>query len=53
MKNLTEGSLNVGAVFEPLDYPIKFNNWEHFDKTNDNLRNKLQWVMYICEKDCD
>lgn len=53
MKTIAEQNMKVGAIFEPLDYPVKFVSFKDFDTLNPNIRNKLQWVTYGCEKECD
>lgn len=53
MKSVAEQNLTVGAIFEPVYYPVKYDNLTYFDKINNNTRNKLQWMMYACEQQCD
>lgn len=34
MKKVAEDNMNVGAIFEPIYYPIKFSNYSLFDQKN-------------------
>ena len=45
--------MKFGAIYEPIYYPLKFDNLTYFDQLNTRSRNLLQWVMYSCERDCD
>lgn len=53
MKTIAEQNLPVGAVYEPVYYPVKYDNLSYFDKINNGSRNRLQWMMYTCEQECD
>lgn len=53
MKEIAEQNMKIGAVFQPMYYPVKFDNMVEFDKINNNTRDKLQWVMYSCQDQCD
>lgn len=54
MKTVAEQNIKVGAVFEPLLYPLKFSNFMKFDQLNPKAnRSKLQWVTYTCDQNCD
>lgn len=53
MKTIAEQNIKIGAVYEPVNYPIKFSNLSYFDLLNSN-RYPIQWVMYHCQKTtCD
>ena len=53
MKTIAEQNLKIGAIYEPVYDPLKFDNLTYFDKINNYSRNPLQWVMYTCEDQCD
>lgn len=43
----------LGALYEPVEYPYKFNNFTKFDDVNPS-RNALQWFLYECQNvECD
>ncbi len=48
MKTIAEQNMKVGAIFEPIYTPVKFNNLSYFDERNLRSRNLLQWVIYSC-----
>lgn len=31
MKTIAEANMDIGSAFEPIEYPLKFNDWEQFD----------------------
>ncbi len=53
MKTIAEQNMKVGAIFEPVFYPVKFNSFKQFDILNANSRNKFQWVTYSCNNNCN
>lgn len=56
IKTLVEDSMPVSAKFDPVYYPVKFNDYVTFDDINDDgnsSRNKLKWVIYDCVDKCD
>jgi hypothetical protein len=54
MKAVAQQNIQSGALFQPLLYPVKFDNFTQFDSMNRvKTRNKLQWISYVCGDNCD